>query len=136
MVAEKYRLTIADELLGCCMSQYGRCTVGRLNWSPSFLNVTSNDAVAIRVAADERRTALHELLHLLGFENPLTCTTSAISVIWRAEQIAASRVIRWLCAAATLGALPVSFVHCSRSVRFPMWCPVQPIPAAAVGVHD
>jgi hypothetical protein len=44
--------------------QYGRCTVGHLNIVPELLNVA--EATSPPVVVDERHTALHELVHVLG----------------------------------------------------------------------
>ncbi len=48
--------------------QHGRCTVGQLNWVPASLNPGRSglpDAVS-----NERHTALHELVHVLGGMGP------------------------------------------------------------------
>ena len=50
--------------------QHGRCTVGVMNWVPRHISSDAGSSLSISIAGDERRTALHELMHLLGFQNP------------------------------------------------------------------
>ena len=59
--------------LAIAHGQHGRCTVGTLNWVPKYLKTDAGSQLSNSIAANERRTALHEITHLLGFENPLTC---------------------------------------------------------------
>ena len=54
--------------------QHGRCTVGRINWTPNNINVDPSQMSTTSIVAQERRTALHELFHVLGFANPANGT--------------------------------------------------------------
>ncbi len=55
-----------------CVLQHNRCTVGSMNWVPRYLSSDPAAALSVGIVGDQRRTALHEIMHLLGFENPLT----------------------------------------------------------------
>ena len=55
-----------------------------LNWVPKYLRTSPGDILSNSIAADERRTAVHELVHLLGFENPLT----SASCLWSLLRVA------------------------------------------------
>ena len=56
----------------CILFQTGRCTVGTFNWVPKYIKTDAASLLSNSIAASERRTAVHELTHLLGFESPLT----------------------------------------------------------------
>ncbi len=43
---------------------------GTINWNPLSINTDLSDMVTTEVTANERRTAVHELFHVLGFTNP------------------------------------------------------------------